>query len=216
MPTRTISSVRQLRECVDKDKKASFLFRIDDQTSLAESRRLWKAVSTTNGHGRLDNLHVIDGKDEALRLLRRKVEQLRGWVAHADEKLEEIDAALAAVDASLGTGVMALPASYQPMTLDGPEAFLDTDLDEPGVDEVEDHIAEIRSLYSEVAAEIPRRGYYWSEEAFKEREVKDQKGMLGLNSHFLEVKKAALEAMKGPRHPRSGRPRGICYSHGMR
>uniref|UniRef100_A0A0E0KWR5 Uncharacterized protein n=1 Tax=Oryza punctata TaxID=4537 RepID=A0A0E0KWR5_ORYPU len=197
MPMRKISSVHQLRSIVwQSDPIVDFDFRIADDVSLENARALWQAVSNEGGNGRLYNLPVLRGKDEAMKLVHDKLLRLRVWMEHVDGQLALLEEEIHLLEGLLDAGGPFLPPTYDPVMLDGPQAFMDIDQIGDHQD-VDDHIAHIQQLYQDASPDDPRPpGAYYSQQQCEAREVRDRREMIRFNVKYLRIKTNGLLALK--------------------
>uniref|UniRef100_J3M2M1 Uncharacterized protein n=1 Tax=Oryza brachyantha TaxID=4533 RepID=J3M2M1_ORYBR len=178
MPTRRVASVHKIRRIVWESRSITNLnFRVADNVALDSARTIWETVSADGGHGTIDNLFILRGKDEAMKLIQDKIRRLRGWLDHVDGQIAHLESDVKKLEELLDSGGPHLPPSHETVRLDGPVAFID--IDQVGDHEViEEHISDIQSRYSIASPGYPEpsNGYH-SEEQHQMRERADQRAL---------------------------------------
>ncbi|XP_015691911.1 uncharacterized protein LOC107304076 [Oryza brachyantha] len=197
MPTRRVASVHKIRRIVWESRSITNLnFRVADNVALDSARTIWETVSADGGHGTIDNLFILRGKDEAMKLIQDKIRRLRGWLDHVDGQIAHLESDVKKLEELLDSGGPHLPPSHETVRLDGPVAFID--IDQVGDHEViEEHISDIQSRYSIASPGYPEpsNGYH-SEEQHQMRERADQRALARFNIMYLKMKIRTLQALR--------------------
>uniref|UniRef100_A0A0D9WB43 Uncharacterized protein n=1 Tax=Leersia perrieri TaxID=77586 RepID=A0A0D9WB43_9ORYZ len=127
--THSIASIHDLRTVIrGSDRSTNLLFSVAEDAALDDSRRIWEAVSMASGHGRLDNLDILIGKEDARRLVVGRLLQVRAWSKFVGDQLQEVEEGIKLVESRMEGAGPGLPRGFKSTKLIGPDLYLDTDI----------------------------------------------------------------------------------------